>query len=66
MDSIIREVVHNVERQFDSYNRTHSVPYILSISIGYSKADLNNYTVDELINEIDHKMYLDKEKRKNS
>ena len=65
VDSIIREVLHSIEKQFSSYNRNHFVPYILSVSIGYSKADLKKYSVDSLINEIDHKMYLDKEKHKN-
>lgn len=64
VDSIIREVVHSIYKQFSIYNKTHSVPYILTISIGYSKADLNNYTIDELMNEIDQKMYEDKEKQK--
>lgn len=66
VDSIIREVVHSIEKQFDGYNRTHVVPYILSISFGYSKANFKEHTIDELMNEIDHKMYLDKEKRKNN
>jgi diguanylate cyclase (GGDEF)-like protein len=64
VDSIIREVVHSIYKQFSIYNKTHCVPYILTISIGYSKADLNNYTIDELMNDIDQKMYEDKEKQK--
>lgn len=46
------------------YNKGHVVPYELSISLGYSKADLKKYSVDDLMNDIDKKMYLDKEKRK--
>ena len=58
------EVVYNINRQFNIYNKGHAVPYELSISIGYSKADLKKYSVDDLMNDIDKKMYLDKEKRK--
>ena len=64
VDAIINEVVHNINRQFNIYNKGHVVPYELSISIGYSKADLKKYNVDDLMNDIDKKMYLDKEKRK--
>lgn len=64
VDSIIREVLYSIQRQFDSYNKAYYVPYILSISIGYSKADLKKYTIDELMNEIDQKMYIDKENHK--
>ena len=64
VDAIINEVLHNINRQFNIYNKGHAVPYELSISIGYSKADLKKYSVDDLMNDIDKKMYLDKEKRK--
>jgi diguanylate cyclase (GGDEF)-like protein len=64
VDAIINEVVYNINRQFNIYNKGHVVPYELSISIGYSKADLKKYSVDDLMNDIDKKMYLDKEKRK--
>lgn len=63
VDSIIREVIYNIQKQFDIYNNSYAVPYVLSISIGYSKADLKHYTVDELMNEIDQKMYEDKQRR---
>ena len=66
VDSIIREVVHSINRQFNVYNKTRCVPYILAISIGYSKADLKNYTIDELMNEIDQRMYEDKQRQKAS
>ena len=39
------------------------VPYKLSISIGFSKADFKKYTIDELMSEIDKKMYEDKDRQ---
>jgi diguanylate cyclase (GGDEF)-like protein len=61
VDPIIHEVVYSIRKQFDAFNKTNTLPYRLSISLGYSKADFKNHTVDELMNEIDKKMYEDKQ-----
>lgn len=62
VDFIIQEVVNNIHRQFETYNSSKMAPYILSMSIGYSKADFNKYAIDELMREIDKRMYEDKSK----
>ena len=63
MDFVVQEVVNNIQREFESYNNLKMVPYKLSISIGFSKADFKKYTIDELMSEIDKKMYEDKDRQ---
>lgn len=62
-DDLIKDRVLLIRRAFDAFNDKKQVPYTLSISIGYAKADLKHSTIDELMNEIDQKMYEDKVKQ---
>lgn len=63
VDAIVRESVLCIERSFGSYNNLKLVPYQLSISVGYAKADLKNNTIDDIMKDIDAKMYEAKAKQ---
>ena len=63
VDPLVKETVNNIERQFKFYNEKKEVEYTLSISVGYAKADLKNRKIDEVMAEIDDKMYKNKEKQ---
>ena len=52
--------VNQIRQEFNAFNEKHLAPYTLSVSIGYTKASLKNSTIDEIMNEIDQKMYADK------
>lgn len=62
-DDLIKERVAIIRRSFNQFNEKKTVPYLLSISIGYYKTDLRHYSIDEVMNEIDHYMYEDKMKQ---
>ena len=61
-DEMIAERINSIRKVFDNYNAKEIVPYKLSISLGYAKADLKSSSIDSLMNEIDQKMYLDKQR----
>ena len=59
----IQEKIIHIRETFDAFNEKHLVPYTLSVSIGYSKTNFKDYTIDEIMNDIDKKMYIDKMKQ---
>jgi hypothetical protein len=52
--------VNKIRQEFNAFNEKHLAPYTLYVSIGYTQASLKNSTIDEIMNEIDQKMYADK------
>ena len=62
-DTIVEKIVKNIKTVFDSFNDSNETEYKLSISLGYSKVDLKNSSVDDIMNDIDEKMYLEKNEK---
>ena len=62
-DALIDKVVKNINNVFDKFNQEKRAQYELSISLGYSKVDLKNSSVDDVMKEIDEKMYIDKQEK---
>lgn len=62
-DNIIQKITSRIDKVFDDFNKKELAQYKLSISLGVSKADLNNRKMDDIIQEVDEKMYVDKEKK---
>lgn len=61
-DETIKEIIKTIHDTFETFNLESGRPYNLSISIGYSKADFKNQSVDELMNDIDKKMFEEKKR----
>ncbi len=59
-DLLVEKLVKAINEAFDNFNREKKAKYELSISLGYSKVDLRNSSIDEIMSEIDEKMYQDK------
>jgi len=62
-DNIIDRIVKNIDLVFDNFNKSNETEYKLSISLGYSKVDLKNSSIDDIMKDIDEKMYLDKQEK---
>lgn len=62
-DELISQKIEKIQKTFQAVNDKKLVPYELSISMGYSKTNLKENTIDEIMNEIDEKMYQDKMKQ---
>ena len=62
-DNLIKKVVKSIEDVFNNFNESKKAQYELSISLGYSKVDLKNSSIDDVMKEIDEKMYLDKQEK---
>lgn len=62
-DELISQKIEKIQKTFQAFNDKKLVPYELSISMGYSKTNLKENTIDEIMNEIDEKMYQDKMKQ---
>ncbi|MBP5445169.1 MAG: GGDEF domain-containing protein [Acholeplasmatales bacterium] len=62
-DAMINKIVKNINDIFDNFNKQKKAQYELSISLGYSKVDLKNSSIDEVMKDIDEKMYLDKQEK---
>lgn len=62
-DNLINKVVKSIEDVFNIFNESKKAQYELSISLGYSKVDLKNSSIDDVMKEIDEKMYLDKQEK---
>ena len=58
----IEKCLKELNDEVAEFNEKGEAPYNLSYSIGYSKLDLMNQTVNEIMNEIDRKMYEDKKR----
>lgn len=52
--------VKSIRESFDKYNEKSGKDYKLACSIGYCSVDLRNSTFDEIMNEVDKRMYEDK------
>ncbi len=59
-DAVVEEVRQKVKQAFDEYNLTSGKGYKLLPAMGISKFDLSVRSVDELMNEIDRRMFEDK------
>ena len=59
-DQRIQEYVDAIRGQLAAFNASGEKPYQLSVSLGHSKCDLEHQTIDELLHEIDQRMYEDK------
>ena len=62
-DNLITKITSRIDKVFEDFNKKELAQYKLSISLGFSKADLNNRKMDDVIKEVDEKMYIDKEKK---
>ena len=62
-DHLIDRVVNNINNVFDNFNKAKKAVYELSISLGYSKVDIKNSSIDDIMKDIDEKMYLDKQEK---
>ena len=62
-DHLIDKVVNNINNVFDNFNKAKKAVYELSISLGYSKVDIKNSSIDDIMKDIDEKMYLDKQEK---
>lgn len=62
-DNIIDRIVKNIDLVFDNFNKSNETEYKLYISLGYSKVDLKNSSIDDIMKDIDEKMYLDKQEK---
>ena len=62
-DELIQRIVENINNVFDNFNKAKKAQYELSISLGYSKVNLKESSIDEVMKEIDEKMYLDKQEK---
>lgn len=60
-DELLKKLVNNIYTVFDDFNKSKREKYQLSIALGYSKVDLKNSSIDEIMKDIDEKMYLDKQ-----
>lgn len=61
-EELIQKETDNIKNLFNEYNKTNSVPYELSASIGYCKVDLKLMSIDEMMNLVDRRMYEDKKR----
>lgn len=62
-DELLKRLVDNIYTIFDNFNKSGKEKYQLSIALGYSKVDLKNSSIDEIMKDIDEKMYLDKQEK---
>lgn len=59
-ESEIQRCIKKIRNLTDKKNRSGEIEYELSAAIGYCRFDMKKQTVDELLNEIDQRMYEDK------
>ncbi len=59
---LIDSCVNEIQNEIKKYNLTSKKEYELSVSIGFSFVDLKERTIDEMLHDIDHKMYEEKRK----
>ena len=62
-DNLIEKIVKSIDNVFENFNMSNETEYKLSISLGYSKVDLKNSSIDDIMKDIDEKMYLDKQEK---
>ena len=59
-DSQIDRTIAGIQSGLEAFNHAAKKSYKLSVSIGYSKLNLKEYTMDELLDETDQQMYANK------
>ena len=59
-DNVIQKITSRINKVFEEFNKKELAQYKLSISLGVSKADLDKRKMDDIIKEVDEKMYQDK------
>lgn len=59
---LVEDCVTRIRGLLDDYNRVSGKQYELSCSIGYCPIDIANSTFDEIMNDVDKRMYEDKKK----
>jgi len=57
----VHQYLDGIKDRTDRFNIEASRKYKLSFAVGYWNVDLKNNTIDELLGEVDHRMYQDKE-----
>jgi diguanylate cyclase (GGDEF)-like protein len=58
----VNTVMDLVNEGVDAFNETETVPYILSLSMGYSRYDTSGNSVEDFLAEMDLRMYESKER----
>ena len=56
----VESFIRRMNRGFEEHNRNSGKGYELSASYGYAVFNLKEHSIDELMNEIDHRMYENK------
>ena len=57
---LAKEKIKDIHSRLLKYNETSGKPYQLSVAIGCSSVDLKHQTIDEILCDVDQKMYEDK------
>ena len=57
---LVRKLIAEAKKNFETENETNKKPYTLSASMGYALCDLKVETMDTFISRIDNRMYQDK------
>ncbi|MCR4947087.1 MAG: GGDEF domain-containing protein [Lachnospiraceae bacterium] len=57
---LAEEKIKDIHSRLLKYNETSGKPYQLSVAIGCSSVDLKHQTIDEILCDVDQKMYEDK------
>lgn len=57
---IVYGCISAIHHSFEDFNKTSGNPYSLSVAIGSCPVDLKNHTMDDILHEIDQRMYEDK------
>lgn len=58
----VENCIDSIRSELERINKSENKDYDLSVSIGHCPLDLNNQTIDELMNEVDKLMYEDKKR----
>lgn len=59
-EDIAEGCVASIRSSMDKYNKSSGKEYKLSVSVGYCKLNLEEQSIDDLMNEVDRRMYKDK------
>ncbi|MDC7300766.1 GGDEF domain-containing protein [Agathobacter ruminis] len=59
-EAVVKEYISHIHEQLRIYSKKLNRGYTLSVSIGYSEFDLDEQTVEDIMNIVDQRMYEDK------
>lgn len=59
-EAVVKEYISHIHEQLRIYSEKLNHGYTLSVSIGYSEFDLDEQTVEDIMNIVDQRMYEDK------